>query len=472
MSKLFIIFLTCLLAVNCLEENNQNEIEIDVYLFNEQIGKIGTLAFDCYAGETSFDKDISRKYLFDATIFSVNNNEFKIKCGFWVAEKELYVFCNLDEKIPTGKYSINLDKISGINFQNYIISLKQSEPFEFEKLDVNIPDLYSDKQTVEVIEGKDIYELKFKIVSYNNEKIILADALILDCKVDNSDIICHLNKKDLEKISETNVTDMRVTTINYYFYQKSLAFVPYVTVIFKNVKQENIYVNITNLIENKAYPIAYETNITEISDVFTRNEFRLVFINEEGNDFNAKCYFRKYEKNPLLLVCNVLEEGKNCLKEITEEIRLEDINAKYIFRIQPVNNKEIIYYKEQDGSGSFVNWVYPEVLDFRKNDNLILELDIKYPNNFIGITLNEEANELNCEIFRDSIKSCTVPKNHFKDKKNGYYFIKFNNFNNTKSVAYEIPPIKVILTDDSHNSGNFINLVYLYYLALLILIIG
>ena len=114
--------------------------------------------------------------------------------------------------------------------------------------------------------------------------------------------------------------------------------------------------------------------------------------------------------------------------------------------------------------------VYPGVLDFRKNDNLILEYDIKYPENLIGITLNEEANDLNCEIVSDKFKRCTVPKSHFKDKKNGYYFTKFHNFNNTKSVAYEIPPIKVILTGDSDDSGNFINLVYCYNLALLILI--
>lgn len=473
MSKLLIIFITCLLAANCLEENIKNEIELEVspYLFEEQVGKIGTLAFYFYTLETSFDKDISRKTLFNATITSENNNEFKIKCGFWQAEeRDLYIFCNLDEKIPAGKYSINLDNISGINFQNNIITLKQSEPSEFEKLDVNIPDLYSDKQTIEVIEGKDTYELKFKIVSYNKEKIILADALILDCQVDNSDIICHVTKKDLEKISETNVTDMRVTTINYYFYQKSLAFVPYVTVIYKNVKKENIYVYITKLIENMASPIAYETNVTEISDVFTLYEFPLSFINEDGTDFDSKCYFRKYEKTPLLIVCNVFEEGKIRLKEITEEIPLENINARYTFRIQPVNSKDIIYYKDQDGSGSFVDWVYPEVLDFRKNDNLILEYDIKYPKNLIGITLNEEANDLNCEIFRNRIKRCTVPKSHFKDKKNGYYFTKFHNFNNTKSVAYEIPPIKVILPDDSHDSGNFINLEYYFNLALLILI--
>ena len=269
---------------------------------------------------------------------------------------------------------------------------------------MNIPDLYSDKQTIEVIEGKDTYELKFKIVSYNKEKIILDDALILDCQVDNSNIICHVTKKDLEKITKTNVTDMRVTTINDYIYQKSLAFVPYVTVIYKNIKKENIYVNITKLIENMASPIAYETNVTEISDVFTLYEFHLGFINEDGTDSSTKCYFRKYEKTPLLIVSYVFEEGKIRLKEITEEIPLEDINAKYIFRIQPVNNKDIIYHKDQDGSGSFVVWVYPEVLDFRKNDNLILEYDIKYPENLIGITLNEEANDLNCEIVRDSIK--------------------------------------------------------------------
>ena len=174
--------------------------------------------------------------------------------------------------------------------------------------------------------------------------------------------------------------------------------------IYKNIKKENIYVYITKLIENMASPIAYETNVTEISEVFTPYDFHLSFINVDGTDFDKKCYFRKYEKTPLLIVCYMSKEGKIRLKEITEEIPLEDINAKYIFRIQPVNSKDIIYHKEQDGSGSFVDWVYPDVLDFRKNDNLILEYDIKYPENLIGITLNEEANDLNCEIVMDKFK--------------------------------------------------------------------
>ena len=48
------------------------------------------------------------------------------------------------------------------------------------------------------------------------------------------------------------------------------------------------------------------------------------------------CSFRKYENSPLLLVCWV-KDGVFWLKEIKEEIILDNINFKYNFRIQPVN---------------------------------------------------------------------------------------------------------------------------------------
>ena len=86
-----------------------------------------------------------------------------------------------------------------------------------------------------------------------------------------------------------------------------------------------------------------------------------------------------------------------------------------------------------------------------------------------GIALNEEADYLNCEIILESYIKCTLDKHHFNGKKSGYYFTKHSNPMNVKSINYEVPPIKVIV--DENSTRNITYLGYLYYLVLLIFII-
>ena len=81
-----------------------------------------------------------------------------------------------------------------------------------------------------------------------------------------------------------------------------------------------------------------------------------------------------------------------------------------------------------------------------------------------GITFNEEANDLSCEILGEILK-CIIPKSHFKGKKSGYYFAKQRNFIDGKFILYEIPPIKVIL------SGKILPFSFIYTLLLLSLIL-
>ena len=63
--------------------------------------------------------------------------------------------------------------------------------------DLNTVDLHSDKQTINLDDGKQSYDLKFKIVSYNNEKIIINKNTILDCKPKNDELICSITKKNI-----------------------------------------------------------------------------------------------------------------------------------------------------------------------------------------------------------------------------------------------------------------------------------
>ena len=484
MSKTLLLLISSFMLITCLEEPTEVDIELGGF-DTTYIGKKGTIALYPYYYSTIDSSDTTRAISFKANITNESSNSYEVGCGVFKAEgQQLYIFCEIDENIPTGKYIINLAGITGISFGNYNINLKQSRDFTFEKADINLPDIYSDSQTINVEEGTDIYDVKFKIISYNNEKIILNFVLFLDCEVQSNELICHIPKKDLDKISKKEQSKMGVGTIYYYTKEKYFPLVPYINVKYKNIKVENIYVGITKLIQDTLEHdvlAAYETDVTSVSNIFAIDQgFGLNFINEDGSIKEGECFFRKYDNTPLLILCWVNKDGKNWLKEITEEITVSNANFKYLFRIQPVKNDDIIYYDGSEGAyGSFITWVYPEVLDFTKSDTLTLEFSIENPDSITGITLNENADDLVCETIKKPYKRCVVPKSHFQSKSNGYYFIKHNNHLNSKSINYEIPPIKVILEEDSpdtttpssDSSDNFINLNFYYYLALLVLIL-
>jgi len=82
------------------------------------------------------------------------------------------------------------------------------------------------------------------------------------------------------------------------------------------------------------------------------------------------------------------------------------------------------------------------------------------------MTLNEEKEDLSCEIKESDLLRCTVPVSHFEGKKSGYYFTKHTNHMKSKSVFYESSPIKVILKDSIPSKGS-IHSISLYYLLLL-----
>ena len=90
--------------------------------------------------------------------------------------------------------------------------------------------------------------------------------------------------------------------------------VPQIEVKYTIKEKKDIRVKITKLIENIAEEvtfIAYETNANDIDkfipDVY--NSFSLFFTNKKNEDKEFRCLFRKYENNPLLLICNLLKKA-------------------------------------------------------------------------------------------------------------------------------------------------------------------
>jgi hypothetical protein len=112
--------------------------------------------------------------------FSDGTNNFVVNCGLWNAEEssnEILVFCNIEEIIPSGNYTLLLDEVQSFYYRDYNVTLNAEggqETLKFQKVDKDIIDLYSDIQTITIQNEVDSYELKFNIVSYNQEKLFFS----------------------------------------------------------------------------------------------------------------------------------------------------------------------------------------------------------------------------------------------------------------------------------------------------------
>ena len=454
--KSLIIILGCFFLIDCLKETN---IDVSLILYgfhDEYIGKKGTAVIRTRTDSQELNIiDTSKTVGFQ---LNVTNEEkfYEVGCGFFRAEEDdLYVFCNVDETIPAGNYTFNLDGIQPITYEGYTVTLKQDRDLKFQKYNINVNDLYSDKQSINVVEGKDSYELRFKIVSYNQEPIFANFKISIDCTQENNELVCKITRKQLDSLLTKNESELYICYMSYIYRGDNFPLIPRIDVKYGTIQKTDVFVGITKLIEGVSESdtvIAYQTNVTNIDNVLDDFEegFELEF-SDITKTTSQSCAFRKYDENPLLIVCFFSNEGENWLKEITEEKQYNELNVKYNFRIQPVNNEEKII--DKTASGTFIFRVYPEILDFTKSDSLTIEYAMENPTSLRGLTFNEKAADLSCQTIGREIKRCTVPKSHFEGKQSGYYFIKHENHLGGKSTCYEGIPIKVILNDSPPPTG-------------------
>ena len=175
----FFIYISLLISsFNCLlqEKNNTINITITNDFWPDEIGKIGAIIYltGLEVKKDIFDPlDIEENTKFNATIFNEINKNNNISCRLTMYEAfalELYIFCYLDETIPKGNYNIFF-KSRTFNYKGYEINLKSTYNNTFEKLDIYSFQLYPRSQSIVVEDSKDSYELKFIIISYDNQKI-------------------------------------------------------------------------------------------------------------------------------------------------------------------------------------------------------------------------------------------------------------------------------------------------------------
>ena len=489
MEKILIILFILFSNINNIESK-----EIEMYLeWNENydlqklVGKNGFISFIAHYNfdEIKINKTNDKwKPYFELKIYDERNINYYIKCGPWNGGNFLFIFCKFNETFPEGEYTFDFEKNKNkFNYAGYEINLYQhggvAHTIHRKKINDEILDLYCPPQTINVTDDEDIYEIIFYIIYYNEEQLYFkhtdeyrSEYRPLNCYRKNKDeLICKINKIELIYGIEKNNTEIKI-----YYLNNEGSFIKFnllseIDVNFFFKQKTDIYVQITKLIPNDIH-IIYETNVTNLPLI--NAFFNLTFIGKE-NEGIKQCYFKSGEDGKMLLLSNkkYFYSDEIYLKEIENNIIINDSSIKYNFIILPVKIKEKTNLIKDDGFEISIKNIYPSLLNFTLNDSLIIDLHIycyhmpisteyklKCPIYINGISFNENAEDLKC-INLLEVKRCKVPKEHFNNINgtNGeYYYIKINNnidFN-SKTISYSTNPIRVILpnTNNTNNKSN------------------
>ena len=140
---------------------------------------------------------------FNSYIKDLDENNYAVICTLWEGNGNIRIFCRLNENLKSENQRIILKEVN-FNYKGYNVIILPETYVTVYQRNYNIPFLYSERQNIELNDEKEFYELKFQILSYNNEIIYLTNYFILDdCKIVNSELICNLPKKELESNLKT-----------------------------------------------------------------------------------------------------------------------------------------------------------------------------------------------------------------------------------------------------------------------------
>ena len=197
-------------------------------------------------------------------------------CGIWKdyeTSHQITVFCNIGENINAGNYNILFNETKPFKFRDYLVVLdvnRGEKHLKFKKVDKDLIDLYADNQKLVIEDKVDSYELKFNIVSYNQELLFFNNLILDNCKTENNALKCYITKKDLLTHFNPQCFSGEIYWFDPINYENdNLHFIPEIETEAKNIAKKDIYVQIKNLLVNTSESetvFAYETNVTEISN--------------------------------------------------------------------------------------------------------------------------------------------------------------------------------------------------------------
>jgi len=319
---------------------------------NIDIGEKGIIYFITNYNDNErniFDpSDIEEKTKFEAKIYS-NIKSNIINCRLWKPNYDnLRIICKYNNFDLINYFM--LEKVI-LNYNEYIINISLENTIHFYKKDYEIPFLYSDRQTIDIKNDIESYNLKFNVEIYNNELLYLygevKNSLILDkCQKNEKELNCKVSKEKLEEILAKNNEQFRVGALHDNAGLVKFIGVLNITINYKIDKKEDIYIGIIGTLTKESdllVPFGFETNVTNISNLYS--------------DIIDNCYFKKFNDNPLLFLCRLDQTPKEPFSfgNITNEIVLNNLHYKYNFRIQPFEEIYNVTIKE---TGGIVNLIF------------------------------------------------------------------------------------------------------------------
>ena len=443
------------------------------------IGDKGTfgLTTNLSMSDPSIDYDIENQEFTSKIIIEDSENNYEVKCHFWKAKKSnLMILCQLQEDIIQSSISFKLDE-SIIDYKGSSIKIYTKDFIYIEKVvSFSTPFIYSDEQSFNLNDGRNSYEIKFKIEQFPYGVIIASQAnkniyKALECNVEGKELICKLEKEKIEGylISDYEYFDIQCLFGNFGLYYCGI---PGRLLLEYRIEKQTINIGIknllTNVINSKNY-IAYGTNITSLSELST-DSFSLRFKNNYvGEEENKNCILKKNNKNdPLMILCETIqaEKGNLILSEIFEDLTLNYVSNKFTFVIKPAKIEENI---NVDSFGNLFHLVYPDILDYTIDNiyNIILVGDVAFWNYQNELYLFPNSTKLDCE-YNNIIIKCSIPKSYFGGKENGeYYFYQISHAGEIIPI-YELKPLKVILTG---YSGTYIKVRLMNLIIILLIFI-
>ena len=456
--------------INVILPKNRIELYIkdeDNKLIN--LGQNGLLYFvtNYTDNETNIfeENDIEEKTQFKTVIYEESKEKNEVNCRLWKPKNEkIRIFCKLKDNWNIQSNYINIKDII-IHYKNYLIAIIPSLNYiKINSINSSLSFLYSNEQYIIIDKDKDkekTFQLKFNIWEYNNEPLILIDKkninnyLIMDnCHIKGKEIICEILIEKIEEILIENDQRLSLTYYNYYISMPELDSVFDIVVNYTINNKETLYIEVKELLVNKVNKnnyFAYNTNITDISNIFFSKTIPLIFDTDSSSEqIICLCYMRKTTNNSLQIICMAFWEGTFSLS-LNQGFIFNEHHVKYNFKITKISEKEKVTCS---GQGNYILFTYPTILDFYSNDTLYLDFNLNAEDNTNRIKLNPESEELQCDNYYDenkqtTSKKCLVPKSHFNGKNEEYYYVQHLNYNNELIRNYEIIPIQVILPKEN-----------------------
>ena len=189
-----------------IKQTDNNKIK---EMGNDGIFEIITSEIDNYNIFKSYDIE---NYSYNTKVTDENNNLYNVDCYLWKThDNAIRIICKIDDndinKLSSGLHNITLYDADLI-YSNILYTIKNEIDYlKINKLNKNFSFLYYPQQTINILDKNYTYNLKFKIASYYNEKLILYDKglnnyVLEDCKKENKELNCKILKTNIEEILE------------------------------------------------------------------------------------------------------------------------------------------------------------------------------------------------------------------------------------------------------------------------------